>query len=206
MDPTISFSIWASSPLGYSHKTSTCQRSECITIVQLCEQQACPATCTIATAGTVPKMRLVLQACHVRLIQAPTTAFGPPDASEEEDFLNFWSDHSGCPMQARNLLISSVCSQLCNLFDAKLALLLVLLGGVATELDQLRTRGDSHLLLVGDPGTGKSQLMKHTAKLAARCVLCFSALHQVCIWYQTPLHVFFSFLFATSAFALPLVI
>jgi hypothetical protein len=132
-------------------------------------------------------MRLVLQACHVRLIQAPTATAGQPDTAEERDFLRFWSAHSSRPMEARNFLVSSVCSQLCSLFDAKLALVLVLLGGVVAEHEPLRLRANSHLLFVGDPGTGKSRLMQDAAALAARCASFPSSSEQAaCTLLQRP--------------------
>ncbi len=48
---------------------------------------------------------------------------------------------------------------------------MVLAGGVGREVGEgTRVRGDCHMLMVGDPGTGKSQLMKYTAKLMPRSV------------------------------------
>ena len=77
-------------------------------------------------------------------------------------------------MLARNQIVASVCPQLAGLFDVKLALLLILLGGVATQHGSVRTRGEPHMLLVGDPGTGKSQLIKFAASLVPRYDLCSS--------------------------------
>lgn len=51
------------------------------------------------------------------------------------------------------------------------ALLLALFGGVAKHYrDGSRVRGDIHVLMVGDPGVAKSQLLRYLSKLAPRAV------------------------------------
>jgi DNA replicative helicase MCM subunit Mcm2 (Cdc46/Mcm family) len=47
---------------------------------------------------------------------------------------------------------------------------LVLIGGVGQDSDGHKTRGDSHLLLVGDPGTAKSQFLRYAALVCPRTV------------------------------------
>ena len=44
----------------------------------------------------------------------------------------------------------------------KMAVMLTAIGGVPEyhKGGAVRVRGESHLLIVGDPGTGKSQLLK----------------------------------------------
>jgi DNA helicase MCM9 len=78
-----------------------------------------------------------------------------------------------------------VCPTLCGLAGAKLATLLTLVGGVPRGRDSSSSslsealgrdggpqiRGQVHLLLVGDPGTGKSQLQKWVAHAAPRAVM-----------------------------------
>jgi len=55
--------------------------------------------------------------------------------------------------------------------EIKLAIALQLFGGVAKELpDGLEIRGDIHIFLVGDPGVGKSTLMRYVNDLAPRSV------------------------------------
>ncbi|MBI4814603.1 MAG: minichromosome maintenance protein MCM, partial [Methanobacterium sp.] len=53
--------------------------------------------------------------------------------------------------------------------DVKEAIALQLFGGAGKELDdKTRLRGDIHVLIVGDPGIGKSQMLKYVSKLAPR--------------------------------------
>jgi replicative DNA helicase Mcm len=58
-----------------------------------------------------------------------------------------------------------------GLEQEKDALILALFGGVAKNYnDGSRTRGDIHVLLVGDPGVAKSQLLRYLSKLAPRAI------------------------------------
>eukprot|EP00922_Rhytidocystis_sp_ex-Travisia-forbesii_P052009 GHVS01077192.1.p1 GENE.GHVS01077192.1~~GHVS01077192.1.p1 ORF type:complete len:637 (+),score=101.20 GHVS01077192.1:260-2170(+) len=55
--------------------------------------------------------------------------------------------------------------------DIKKALLLQMIGGVPTnKADGGMIRGDMHILLMGDPGVAKSQLMKRICQIASRSV------------------------------------
>ncbi|WP_254272734.1 minichromosome maintenance protein MCM [Haloarcula marina] len=53
----------------------------------------------------------------------------------------------------------------------KLAMMIQLFSGVTKELpDGSRIRGDLHMLLIGDPGTGKSQMLSYIQNIAPRSV------------------------------------
>ena len=55
----------------------------------------------------------------------------------------------------------------------KKALLLLLAGGVPVNSgDGLKIRGELNMLLVGDPGLAKSQLLKHISSVAPRGIYC----------------------------------
>lgn len=52
----------------------------------------------------------------------------------------------------------------------KRALLLALFGGMEKCNNKERVRGDINCLLLGDPGTAKSQFLKYLEKVAPRAI------------------------------------
>merc|ERR1719172_559625 len=55
--------------------------------------------------------------------------------------------------------------------DIKKAMILLLVGGVhKRRADGMKLRGDIHMLLMGDPGVAKSQLIKQVCRVAPRSV------------------------------------
>ncbi|KAL1336217.1 probable DNA helicase MCM9 isoform X2 [Arachis hypogaea] len=87
-------------------------------------------------------------------------------------FKQFWDHFKDAPLKGRNAILRGICPQVFGLFTVKLAVALTLIGGVQhVDASGTRVRGESHLLLVGDPGTGKSQFLKFAAKLSNRSVI-----------------------------------
>ncbi len=91
---------------------------------------------------------------------------------EEEFELNWLENQGNLPqeLQYRNDIIQSICPQIYGKFDIKLAILLTIIGGVTRTINNTRVRGQCHLLLIGEPGTGKSQMLKFVQKLSNRAV------------------------------------
>ena len=68
-------------------------------------------------------------------------------------------------------IINSTAPSIRGYRDVKEAIALQLFGGSVKNLeDKTRLRGDIHILIVGDPGIGKSQMLKYVSKLAPRSV------------------------------------
>ena len=66
-------------------------------------------------------------------------------------------------------MISSIAPSIFGYSEIKEAMALQLFSGVAKHLpDGSRIRGDIHMLLVGDPGIAKSQLLRYAIKLSPR--------------------------------------
>ncbi len=64
---------------------------------------------------------------------------------------------------------SSIAPSINKMDDEKMGLALQLFGGVRKRLpDEQKIRGDIHILMVGDPGTAKSQLLRYIADLSPR--------------------------------------
>ena len=68
-------------------------------------------------------------------------------------------------------IIASTAPSIRGYRDVKEAIALQLFGGAAKELeDETKLRGDIHILIVGDPGIGKSQILKYVSRLAPRSI------------------------------------
>ena len=82
--------------------------------------------------------------------------------------------HSDSRLAERNVydrLAKSIAPEIFGHDDVKKALLLVMVGGATRVLnDGMKIRGDINILLLGDPGVAKSQLLKHIATISPRGV------------------------------------
>jgi len=147
---------------------------------------------------TYPGMRchvgLAIQATAVNVAQDRRTAVEvTPEAAQA--FKQYWESYSSTnniqhdtnlsmasPLAARDAILAGFCPQLCGLFSVKLASMLMLIGALPKRSGSEGggghgrgtgggTRGEIHFLLVGDPGTGKSQIQRYVSRLAPRAVL-----------------------------------
>ncbi|MFC3959626.1 LAGLIDADG family homing endonuclease [Halovivax cerinus] len=68
-------------------------------------------------------------------------------------------------------MVDSIAPSIYGYDQEKLSMILQLFSGVTKHLpDGSRIRGDLHMLLIGDPGTGKSQMLSYIQNIAPRSV------------------------------------
>jgi replicative DNA helicase Mcm len=69
----------------------------------------------------------------------------------------------------RRRIVASIAPAIYGYWDLKEAIALLLFGGVPKVLsDGTRIRGEIHVLIIGDPGTAKSQLLQYASRIAPR--------------------------------------
>ncbi|ALV63317.1 DNA replication helicase protein MCM, intein-containing [Thermococcus sp. 2319x1] len=70
-----------------------------------------------------------------------------------------------------DVIVDSIAPAIYGMKKEKLGIALALFGGNTKQLpDGTRLRGESHVLLVGDPGVAKSQILRYVANLAPRAI------------------------------------
>ncbi|XP_028295488.1 DNA helicase MCM9 isoform X2 [Gouania willdenowi] len=121
--------------------------------------------------NTCCDMELVLKANNIEVNNSQNTA-ALLVKDVQKEFEDFWNSYKHNPIAGRNHILLSLCPQVFGMYVVKLAVALVLAGGVQrTDASGTRIRGECHMLLIGDPGTGKSQFLKYAAKIISRSVL-----------------------------------
>ena len=106
---------------------------------------------------------LIIDANHINPIEE---AFADIDITEEDE--EQIQELAKDP-RIYERLINSIAPSIYGHEDIKEALILQLVGGVSKEReDGIKTRGDMHVLLIGDPGAGKSALLTFIAKIAPK--------------------------------------
>jgi len=117
---------------------------------------------TLPGVGKRRVFRLHLDANHidVRSKEHETLTTEPED---EKKILDIARD----PWVHRTV-IRSIAPSIYGYEHLKEAIMYLLFGGVMKQLPDITIRGDMNVLLVGDPGTAKSQLLQYVARIAPR--------------------------------------
>jgi DNA helicase MCM9 len=117
-------------------------------------------------------VQLMLAALHIASNNEQKSFLHITDDAREAFAAHWASNPPARQLAARNVIVRSVCPQIYGMYFLKLVLLMSLVGGVSyRDPSGTRIRGESHLLMVGDPGTAKSQFLRYAAKVSPRSVL-----------------------------------
>ncbi|MCJ7762975.1 minichromosome maintenance protein MCM, partial [Candidatus Bathyarchaeota archaeon] len=87
----------------------------------------------------------------------------PPTPEEEAKILELSKD----PWVHRKIM-SSIAPSIFGYEHIKEAIMYLLFGGVSKSLPDISIRGEMNALLIGDPGTAKSQLLQYVSRIAPR--------------------------------------
>ncbi|MGE5187441.1 MAG: minichromosome maintenance protein MCM, partial [Betaproteobacteria bacterium] len=87
----------------------------------------------------------------------------PPTPEEEAIILELSKDP-----EVHKKIRSSIAPSIFGLDHIKEAIMYLLFGGVSKSLPDVNVRGEMNALIIGDPGTAKSQLLQYVARIAPR--------------------------------------
>ncbi len=114
------------------------------------------------TVGKLRVFRLHLDANFLDIeSKEPETGFITPE--EEKKILELAQD----PWIHRNIM-RSIAPSIYGYETIKESIMYIIFGGVPKQLADITIRGELNILLVGDPGTAKSQLLRYVAAIAPR--------------------------------------
>ncbi len=117
----------------------------------------------LRTGGESTKFDLVINANSLETIEEEFSEI-EISKEEKEEIIELSKDPD-----VYKKLIASVAPSIWGYEDIKEAIVLQLFGGATKERsDGTRMRGDIHIFLIGDPGSGKSELLKYIAQLAPK--------------------------------------
>jgi len=117
---------------------------------------------TLPGIGKSRVFRLHLDANYIDVLsKEPETAIVSPE--EEKEILELAQD----PWVHRKV-IRSIAPSIYGYEHIKEAIMYLLFGAVLKQLPDITIRGDLNVLLIGDPGTAKSQLLQYVARIAPR--------------------------------------
>ena len=118
---------------------------------------------TLRAGGQSKKFDLILEANFIEPVEDDPAEMKISD--EDEKKIKKIANHSNVLLFVSNSLAPSIYGH----DKIKEAMVLQLVGGCRKKRpDGVATRGDLHMLLIGDPGAGKSQLLKRISRIAPK--------------------------------------
>jgi len=117
---------------------------------------------TLPRVGRLRSFTLHLDTNHIDVeSKEPDKVLITPE--EEKQILELAKDP-----KIHNMVLSSLAPSVYGYEHIKEAIMYLLFGGTAKYFPDIRIRGDLNVLIVGDPGTAKSQLLQYVSKIAPR--------------------------------------
>jgi len=129
----------------------------------------------IYTPYTQPYMQIIqrgaVQDMYIDAHYVERHKKGYAEATGDDNTFDMEIDRAAETGELYDRAAKSIGPEIFGHIDIKKVLLLVLVGGATkTMADGMRIRGDIHVLLMGDPGLAKSQLLRQICNVAPRSV------------------------------------